>query len=260
MNHDKIVFIIAHKYYRNTPHYIDYYVKNIQTFYPNALTIIVDNQSTHMEDLTEKLKGITVLINRSNDQFELGAYKYGIQYLMDQHLVDQYDYCVFTQDTFVVKNKYDFNVLSTHNITAACIYDQPQNPENEFANGLNNILTSIGRYNYRDEYTFCCCNSFILHSSKIVEFLEICRPIITTDKLGSRYSEYFLARIVFELNNYKMFAIQGGAENIIPKYDCFNPSIIYQTLPPDVFFAKHIGQLQVKNENKEDLVPDVLQE
>ena len=174
---------------------------------------------------------------------------------MNHNLVNQYDYCVFTQDTFVLKNKYDFKFLSDQDITAATMYDQT--PANEFPNEIMTILKNIHRYDYLGQYTFCCCNSFILHSSKVVQFYEICAPIIITDKIGSRYSEYFLARIIFELNNYKMFAIQGNAKNILDKYDCFNPNIIYQNIP-DVFFVKYIGQIQLKNENKEDICKTIM--
>jgi len=53
---DKLVpaFIIAHKYVRGYTSYIEYYVNNIQTHYPEALTIVVDNNSEHIDDILQK--------------------------------------------------------------------------------------------------------------------------------------------------------------------------------------------------------------
>ena len=111
MNH-KVVFIISHKYYREfPPSYIKYYVDNIQKFYPNACTIIVDNNSNNLEEdiiiQFKDYKNLVILINNSECKYELGSYKVGIQYMIEKNFYNL-DYCVFTQDSFVLKNYFDF--------------------------------------------------------------------------------------------------------------------------------------------------------
>jgi len=74
----KVCFIISHKYYRNYESYIQYYVDNIQKFYPESLCIIVDNNSTHIDDIINKLNtynNVIILSNVSLCKFEIGAYK-----------------------------------------------------------------------------------------------------------------------------------------------------------------------------------------
>ena len=95
-------------------------------------------------------------------------------------------------------------------------------------------------YNFLDEITFCCCNSFILHGSKIKDFLEITKNIIIKDKYGSNCGERFLARILYELNNHKVDYI-NDLNDMLKKYDFFSESSPFSKLDDDVYFCKFIS-------------------
>jgi rRNA-processing protein FCF1 len=114
-NKKKPIFIIAQKYYRGHVSYVKHYVENILEFYgENCKIIIVDNNSNYPEDIWETLpknKNIILLTNDIECKFELGAYQVGINYVIENNLLDHYDYYVCTQDNFIIKNKLDFNSL-----------------------------------------------------------------------------------------------------------------------------------------------------
>jgi hypothetical protein len=100
----------------------------------------------------------------------------------------------------VLKKKYDFNILKENNINACTIYRHHQDGI-EFEK-YKNVLESINLFNRLDEITFCWCSSFILNKENINLFYNITQNIILTIRKDSEASERYLARILYELNNY----------------------------------------------------------
>lgn len=255
---NKIIFVIAHKYYRQFPSYIQFYIDNIQKFYPDALTIIADNNSTHIQDVKDKLinyKNVVILDNDIDCKFELGAYKVGINYIINNNLINNYEYCIFTQDTFVLKHKYNFDNFKKDNINAATIYYQEANLDREMCNvSYENILKKINLLHTIDKSTYCCCNSFILHTSKIQEFLNYTKNINVISKIDSRLSEKYLSNILYVLNNNKNSDLQGHSSTAEKSYPLFDKDVIYQDTPPNHYFVKHISHFynKFKNENLKD--------
>jgi hypothetical protein len=83
---NKIVFIIAHKYIRGHATYLKYYTDNIKKYYPQALTIVVDNNSNHIDEIFQTLEQsdqLILLTNSIDCKFEIGAYRVGMRYLID---------------------------------------------------------------------------------------------------------------------------------------------------------------------------------
>lgn len=204
-----VCFIISHRYYRNYESFIQYYVDNIKKFYPDSLCIIVDNNSTYVTDIVDKLKdydNIVMLSNISPCKFELGAYKFGIYYLIEKNLLNKYDYIVFSQDNFVLKNKYDFNHMKNNNIYGMALGggNDGEYIEKNYSN--EQYLEVIRRLNYfdiKDKFSICWCCSFILHNSKIMEFLYLTRDFIITERRDSVASERYFEPILFHFNNNK---------------------------------------------------------
>ena len=154
---------------------------------------------------------VTIIPNNTNCKYELGAYKVGINYVINNNL--SFDYYIFTQDTLIIKNRYDFNILKNNNVTACTIYaywyDNIWRGNIEAHQECSNILNNIGLCDNFENITFCWCNSFILQGSVIKEFLSLTHNIEITHKGHSMYSERFLARILYELNEHKNFDIDG---------------------------------------------------
>lgn len=244
----KLCFIISHKYYRNYQSFIKLYVNNIIKYYGvETLIILVDNNSTYFDDIKEKLStysNIIFLINDIECKFEIGAYKVGITYIIDNNLLSNYDYFICSQDNFIANNKYDFNNL-TNNSIFAC-------PFNGFFTQIltytycidicRDVLSSINLYDKFDEVDFCWCNSFILHQSVIIKFFDYIKNIKITVRRESEASERYLTRMFYELNNYKNFSIDGNMENL--RYNCWTVDL-YNT-NCDHYFVKKVQQ---KNEN-----------
>ena len=209
----KLCFIIAHKYYRNYESYIQYYVDNIQKFYTNSFIIIVDNNSKHIDDIKNKLANYSNLVILSNDtpcKFEIGAYNVGINYLKDNNLIDKYDFCIFSQDTYVLKNKYNFNKLYIDKTNALAFHAVMFIDINQFqlpyfySPSSMSILKKINLSDKIQSLKLCWCNSFILHSSKIIEFLDITKDTIVLNRPDSECSERYLSGILYYLNNYSL--------------------------------------------------------
>jgi hypothetical protein len=246
----KLCFIISHKYYRNYESYIEYYIENIQKLYPNSLCIIVDNNSTYIEDIIKRLsrfKNTVILTNVSLCKFELGAYKTGIYYLLQQNILKNYDYIIFSQDTFVLKNKFDFNIMKNNNIygmSFGC------GPSGSYLCGLDSdhsqeVLKRVNLSNNKNELTVCWACSFILNESKILEFLDITKNILITNRVESEYSERYFDAILYYFNGNKRFSM-----NDISKlsYDCWKINIIEDDVIE--YFAKRVQQ---KTEKTVDL-------
>lgn len=242
------VFIIAHKYYRGYDSYTEYYIQNIQKFYPTSLTIVVDNNSTHKDDIFDKLKnynGVVLLDNNIDCKFEIGAYQLGLKYLIDNNLLNQYDFIVMSQDTFIIKNKVDFNELYSNNITACPINSYIA--DGYLQNISNDVLGRLGLLNNLDKITFCWCNTFLISTTKCTQLYDYFKQIVITHRDESCASERYLARIIWELNDYKNNDIDGdirylgptwdGRPNPAAKYDCHSVNI-YSDVKS--FFTKRV--------------------
>lgn len=249
----KLTFIIAMKYYRGYESYLEYYINNINKFYSNSRVIVVDNNSTHSNDIFDKLIGRDNVILLNNDiecKFELGAYQVGIKYLVDNNLLDS-AYYVFTQDNFILKNRYDFNILKNGGIDACTInsfrYDYYKDQI------VNQVLSTLGLNNNLDRVTFCWCNSFIVSSEKLLDLYGYLQKIKITVRGESEASERYMARILWELNGHRNFDIDGIIQQELyehaspAKYDCgkINP---FDEIS-DVHFIKKVQQ---KNETTTD--------
>ena len=213
----KVCFIISSKYNRSYITYIKYYVDNIIKYYTNYLIIIVDNNSVYIDEIIQlfnylNYKNIVILTNNIECKFEIGAYKIGIIYLFKNNLIDKYDYYVFIQDNFVLKNKYDFNILKK-NYIYACPINEHYAPLGDYINNKrkysHEILKQINLYDNLNKITFCWCASFILHKSKIINFYNYTKDIIIVNRFESECSERYLPRILYELNNHKNYNIDG---------------------------------------------------
>lgn len=248
-NNNKLVFIIAHKYFRGYESYLKYYINNIFSFYNNPLILVVDNNSTYKQDIfdtIEKNKNIIFLDNDIECKFELGAYQVGLNYLITNNILSNYDYIVCSQDTFVIKNKFDFNQLKEDDVTACPINSYYQ--DGEQANISYQVLTTLGLYDNLDKITFCWCSSFIIHTSKAHQLYSYLKQIIIKYRYESCATERYMARILWELNNYKNYDIDGDIRVLVnTHYDCWKVDMY---APATSFFVKKVQQ---KNENTIDL-------
>lgn len=209
----KICFVIANKYVRNYPSFIDHYVENIQKHYKNSLILIVDNNSENLEDIYQRLEqykndNLKILINDSGCKFELGAYKIGINFIIMNNILADYDYYIFTQDTFVLKNKFDFNNFIYNDIFACPIKCHINDNYNRHAHDyeepfIKSILNKLNLQNRVHDLRLCWANSFVLHKSKVNQFLKMVRNIFITSKGHACSCERLLSPILFTLNNYK---------------------------------------------------------
>lgn len=211
----RLVFIISHKFFRGYESYLKYYIENIVSFYYNPLILVVDNNSKHKQDVFDTIglnENVVFLDNDIECKFELGAYQVGIKYLMDNDLINKFDYCVHTQDNFIIKNKYDFNLLKEKNVTA-CPITIVRNDWAKF-NVSGPILTKLGLLNRLDECDLCWCNSFILSVDKVNEVYGYLTQIIVKTRHESEASERYLGRLLLELNDGETFNIDGEVDNL----------------------------------------------
>lgn len=244
----KSVFIIAHKYFRGYTSFLSYYVKNILKFHPDSIVLVVDNNSTHKEDILSTLQkhdNVILLDNNIECKFELGAYQVGIKYLIDNDLLDTIEYIFMTQDTFVLKNKLDIPSFRSQTILACPINSYYQ--DGAYNETVTEILTKIGLNDNQDKTTFCWCCSMVVHSSKILQLYSYLTQIVITVRSQSEATERYLARILFELNNHRNHDIDGDIRNLAVKYDCWKVDILNDNVSS--FFAKTPQQ---KTENTSD--------
>jgi len=242
---ENICFVISHKYYRTHNSFIKLYIDNIQKFYSQSLILICDNNSKYFSDIKDLLKDYNNIIfidNNTACKFEIGAYKCGINYILNNNILDKYEYYVFAQDNFIINKKYDFNNLLNNNVLACTINSYYQDGQNYDV--VKEILTSIGLFDNLDIITFCYSNSFILHKSKLIYFMDLTKNIVITNRYQSCASERYLARILYELNNHKNFDIDGDIRDL--KYNGWNVDFNSNI---NSFFVK---KLQQKNENTQD--------
>lgn len=229
---NNICFIIAHKYFRGYKNYTDYYIENIKKAYGDqALSIIVDNNSQFKDESFDRFKhlpNVTLLDNNIKSKFEVGGYQVGLQHVLDNDLKENYEYYVFTQDTFILKNKYDFNNLLQDNIWACPINSMPY--DGSCMPQVVSVLNELGLFDNLNKISFVWANSFIVHKSRIEKLQEYLKQIVCTTKTLSHGAERFLARIMYELNDHgKNVDIDGDLRHLLRNhYDChtvdpFNP-------------------------------------
>lgn len=246
----KPLFIIAHKYFRGYDSYLSHYIENINKFYgDNSFIIVVDNNSNFKEDVFSKFspqKNLVFLDNNIESKFELGAYQVGINYVIKNGLLNSYDYYVLTQDNFIIKNKVDFNQLFLNDVMSCPINSYYQDGECKTECDL--VLNKLGINNNIDKVTFCWCSSFITHKTKMLQLYDYLKEIIIKVRFESCASERYLARIIWELNNFKNNDIDGDIRTLKERhYYCWTVNPLD---PATSFFVKKVQQ---KNENTKDL-------
>lgn len=240
---NNICFIIAHKYFRGYTSYLKYYIENIQKFYPEALTLVVDNNSKYKEDVFSLVEGkdrVVLLDNNSNSKFELGAYQVGLEYILNNNLNNDYEYFVFSQDNFILKNKYEFSILKENNIDACPIVSWKNDWEKKDV--WVPVLESLSLLDGLLEKTrLCWCISFILSKRKILSMYEMLTNIAVKTRHESEGSERYLGRILYELNEHRIFDIDGDIDLL--DYYCHTVNVEQDTKH---YFCK-ISQQKTEN-------------
>jgi hypothetical protein len=233
----KPIFIIAHKYFRGYESYTEYYIQNIKNFFNKISSY-----------------NLILLDNNIESKFEIGAYTVGLKYIIDNNLSDEYSYVFFTQDNFVIKNKVDLNKLLNDNVFSCPIVGCERNPNSKEYLGIHDdaqdvvipILSSLNLYNNMDKISFCWCNSFLAHSSKINQLYNFFKNISIINRWQSVGSERFLARIIYELNNQSNYSLDGDIRELKNYYNMHNSDI---NMKVSTYFQKIC---QGKNENTID--------
>ena len=257
IDRNRVIFIIAHKYFRGYDSYVEYYVNNIRKFYENSLIIIVDNNSTYKDDIFDKLKvydNVVLLDNNLDSKFEIGAYTVGLNYLIENK-IDNYDFVALTQDNYVLKNKVDFNNLHSNGTKACPLVGCRQDPSltdylsihNDCRDVWQPILSKFNLLDNLDKISFCWCNSFVISTSNINKLYEYFKQIVVKIRWESCASERYMSRILYELNGCVNHTIDGDIRDVKYKYDYHSVDL---KSPVNSFFVKKV---QNKTENTKEL-------
>jgi hypothetical protein len=242
IDNNKVCFIIAHKYFRGYPSYLKLYTERIFNHYPNALVIVVDNNSVYKDDIFSTLNpalNIVLLDNNIESKFELGAYQVGLSHLIDKGLTGDYRYIALTQDNFILNKRLDYNILVRDNVKACTINSYYQD---EACNDVcDPILNSLGMNDNKDKITFCWCSSFIIANENIHKLYDILKTIVQKVRWDSCGAERYLARILWELNNFTNYDLDGDIRELAKvKYDCWTVDPYSDTI--NSYFIKRVQQ------------------
>lgn len=258
----KVCFVIAHRYVRGYKYYLHHYVENIRKFYVDYMIIIVDNNSVYKEEVLNVYKNdkdIIIIDNTSDSKFEAGAYNVGVKYILDNNISKKYNYYVFTQDTYILKNKFNFDELEKNEVLACPIsygvgtQDLPIHLIKPHIQNLN-IWDDNIQYNTKpilelkditsdilNKVLHCYCSVFIINEKKLNVLHNYLNKIKITTRNDSELFERYFAFVLFKLNNNKNYQID------------FNPYSLYDRCSIDLldefnhgYFAKH---QQGKREN-----------
>ena len=242
LDKNRPVFIIAHKYIRGYESYSELYVQTIQKLYDEYLIIFVDNNSTYKSDIFNKLKeykNVILLDNNNQGKFEIGAYNVGLQYLINNDLYRHYSYVILSQDTFIIKNKVDFNILHKNNVLACPIVDCHGDLTSIHKGYYDSFLPVLKKLNMDYDIEKCWCNSFIISSEKTETLYNFIKDIIITERWDSCVSERYLGRILWEINNKVKYDIDGDIYHIQNLYDSRKVDIYNHN---STFFVKRLQQ------------------
>ena len=236
----KLCFIIAHRYAKNYESYLNYTINNITTFYKDALILVVDNNSADLRELyntIDKSLNVKFIVNNSESKFDLGAYTYGITYLIQNNLIANFDYFVMIQDTYLLINKYNFNKLITNNIKACSIVNVPN--DEHFIHEREYMLNTFKIPNTSDA-KMCWCNCLAVTPDRLLPLYNIIKQIKITVRRESEASERYMGNILYYLNNNSSYAIDGNTNlytiNNIEYFTCHDT--YYQYKDVKSYFCK----------------------
>jgi len=249
-NNNKLCFVICHRYNKKYKSYIKYYIDNIQKFYKDSFVLLVDNNSPDTEFLKqfENYKNMKIITNNSLSKRELGAYNEGIRYIKQHNLLLEYEYFIFSQDTFVLKNKFDVKKELSSKDILACSFVKIDSAA--FSNSTEmldtesvKILKKINCFDKREKFNICWANSFILHKSKVMDYYEIVKDkVVITKRHGCVYERY-LSGILYYLNNYNYVSLLPPCSSAYGHimfaelgYNCFNVDL--ENVKIDSYFVK----------------------
>jgi len=240
----KLCFIIASKVYKDQITLLPSYMLNILTFYPSATIIVVDNNSKYgpiFYKQFEDFKNIIILENTSPSKFEVGAYNYAAKYIFENNLY--FDYYICTQDSLVLVNPYDFNILKNNNTKAGQIYLLKW----QYIGGDGVYMCKyLNIYEENEEYFNCWVISFFCDHESLEKFHNMTKNIYVTQKFKDALFtreviidgkvdptkinavcgefETSLGKILYVLNNNKVASIEGDADN--KRYDCWSVNVL----------------------------------
>jgi len=102
-----------------------------------------------------------------------------------------------------------------------------------------NMLTKLNLQHRINELETCWCNSFILNKIKIIDYLNITKDIIVTNKQQSCDYESYVSGILYYLNDYILTPIFGDSSRIREWSETgFHGFNAIEDNIPDRFFVK----------------------